>query len=124
MSKKKNSVRSDVPYVVRMQAQKYAEIKHHRDEAARIALQLACIALNDTEGLGIVRISRFAKKLHALIDEYYEDTEVGEVHVQQRLRSMGFVMENGRMFALEDHDGNIVRADRLPPKEQSDEKED
>lgn len=124
MSKKKMAVRSDVPYAVRLQMQKYAEIKQHRDEAARIALQLACIALNDTEGLGIVRISRFAKKLHALIDEYYEDTEVGEVHVQQRLRSMGFVMENGRMFALEDQDGNIVRADRLPPKVQSDEKED
>lgn len=106
--------RSDIPYAARLQMQKHEEIRKHRDEAARIALQLACVALNDTEGLGYSRLSRFAYRLHVLIAEYYQDTQVGEEHLQQRLRSMGFLMEGGRMFALQDGEGNMVRADRIP----------
>lgn len=30
--------------------QRHDNIRDHRDEAARVAMQLACVALNDTEG--------------------------------------------------------------------------
>ena len=45
--------RSDIPYSDRLLMQKYDSIREHRDEAARNALHLACVALNDTEGLGL-----------------------------------------------------------------------
>ena len=102
MSKKKNIMqRSDIPYAERIQLQKRAEIRAHRDEAARIALQVSCVALNDTEGLGYQRLTRFAKRVAELIDEYYEDPEVQDYHLQQRLEQMGFIIENGHMFAAE-----------------------
>lgn len=107
MSKKRE--RSDVPYAVRLQAKKYAETKAQRDDAVMVALQVACVALNDTEGLGYVRLSRFAKRLQELMREFYADREVQEVHLAKRLEQMGFVVENGRMYCLEDLEGKIVK---------------
>lgn len=45
---KSNRVRSDIPYAARLQMQKYQQIADHRNEAAMIALQVACVALNET----------------------------------------------------------------------------
>ena len=110
MAKKKTSImgRSDIPLVQRKQMEKYATIKAHRDEAAMVALQVACIALNDTECFGYMRISRFAKRLQELIAEYYADPEVGAAHVKRRLESMGFIMKDGHMYAAETTDGEVV----------------
>ena len=88
--------------------ERVAQIKHHRDDAARIALQVACVALNDTEGLGYLRLSRFAKRLQQLIREYYEDPEVGAAHLETRLRQMGFLVRDGRMLCAETEQGEIV----------------
>lgn len=57
---KKNKAGSDIPYALRLQMAKVAQVRDHRDDAARVALK---VALNDTEGLGYVRLSRFAKRL-------------------------------------------------------------
>lgn len=100
--------RSDIPYKDRLLMQKHQNIASHRYEAARVALQVACVALNDTEGLGYQRLSRFARRLQELIKEYYEDTEVGEVHLKTRLEQLGFIVENGHMFAVENRGGEIV----------------
>ena len=111
MPKKRNHapVRSDIPYVQRKQMEKYATIKGHRDEAAMIALQVACVALNDTEGLGYVRLSRFARRLKELIDEYYSDPEVGAAHLKTRLEQLGFIVKDGHMFAAENaQTGEVV----------------
>lgn len=111
MAKKKTSImnRSDIPLVQRKQMEKYATIKAHRDEAAAVALQVACVALNDTEGLGYQRLSRFARRLKVLIDEYYSDPEVGAVHLQRRLEQLGFVVRDGRMYAAENAEtGEVV----------------
>ena len=111
MAKKRNNImtRSDIPYLQRMQMEKYATIKGHRDEAAMIALQVACIALNDTEGLGYQRLSRFAKRLKVLIDEYYADPVVGSAHVKTRLEQLGFIVKDGRMYAAENTEtGEVV----------------
>ena len=111
MPKKRNHfpVRSDIPYVQRKQMEKYATIAAHRDEAARIALQVACVALNDTEGLGYQRLSRFARRLKVLIDEYYTDPEVGDAHLKTRLEQLGFLVKDGRMYAVENaQTGEVV----------------
>ena len=111
MPKKRNhsQIRSDIPYVQRKQMEKYATIKAHRDEAAMIALQVACVALNDTEGLGYTRLSRFARRLKVLIDEYYEDQEVGSAHLKTRLEQLGFIVKDGRMYAVENSEtGEVV----------------
>ena len=104
-----NRVRSDIPYAARLQMQKYQQIADHRNEAAMIALQVACVALNETEGLGYARLSRFARKLQELIREYYEDPVVGDVHLKRRLEQLGFIVKNGHMFAVENSEtGEIV----------------
>lgn len=100
-SKNPNRVRSDIPYAQRLQLQKRQQIADHRNEAAMIALQVACVALNDTEGLGYYRIARFAKRLKELIAEYYEDQEVGAAHLKTRLEQMGFIVKDGHMFIAE-----------------------
>ena len=111
MPKKRNRapVRSDIPFVQRKQMEKYATIAAHRNEAASVALQVACVALNDTEGLGYMRLSRFARRLRVLLNEYYEDPEVGAAHLKTRLEQLGFVVRDGHMYAVENSEtGDIV----------------
>ena len=106
--------RSDIPYADRLLIERYQTIAEHRNEAARVALQLACVALNDTEGLGLARLTRFAKELHRLIEEYYSDIEVGHAHLMQRLKQLGFVVKDDRMFVLENGEsGEVVNAKRF-----------
>lgn len=105
---KQKVTRSDIPYVDRLLMQKYQQIADHRNDAARIALQVACVALNDTEGLGYLRLSRFAKRCQELIKEYYDDTEMGSAHLKTRLEQLGFIMKDGKMLVAEDSDGTIV----------------
>lgn len=105
--------RSDIPYKDRLLMQKYHDVAQHRDEAAKIALQVACVALNDTEGLGYTRLSRFAKRLQQLISEYYDDPEVGEVHLKTRLEQLGFLVKDGRMYCVEDASGEIFPVKNL-----------
>lgn len=106
---KKKFQRSDIPYAQRLLMEKRQTIADHRNEAASIALRVACVALNDTEKLGYKRIVRFAKRLQELIAEYYEDMEVGEAHLKTRLEQMGFRIENGRMYAAENCEtGEVV----------------
>ena len=106
---KKNKSRSDIPYALRLQMAKVAQVRDHRYDAARVALKVALVALNDTEGLGYVRLCRFSKRLQELVAEFYEDREVQEVHLDERLKSMGFDIRDGRVFSLEDQDGNFVK---------------
>lgn len=100
-SKKQKFVRSDIPYKDRLLMQKRQNIADHRNEAAMIALQVACVALNDTEGLGYFRLARFAKRLQELIAEYYEDPDVGAAHLKSRLEQLGFIVKDGHMFVAE-----------------------
>ena len=108
--------RSDIPYSDRLLIQKYDNIREHRDEAARNALHLACVALNDTEGLGLKRLSKFAQRLRELIQEFYSDPEVGQVHLEKRLQQLGFRVENGQLFVIEDRQtGELVNANKILP---------
>ena len=112
--KKQKFVRSDIPYKDRLLMQKYQTIAAHRDDAAKIAMQVACVALNDTEGLGYVRLSRFARRLKTLLDDYYDDPEVESEHLAKRLQQLGFIVKDGRMYAAENAEtGEIVDTKKL-----------
>lgn len=104
---------SDIPYKDRLMVNKFANIAEHRDHAALTAMKIATVALNDTEGLGYLRLSRFAKHQHELTEEYYSDPEYMEEKLNQRLTQIGFLIENGRIYCAEDDNGNIVSTKTL-----------
>lgn len=107
--KKNKKERSDIPYAERLRMQKMAEIAFQRDDAAKIAMQVACVALNNTEGLGYFRLARFAREVDKLLNEYYEDPVMGEAHLHRRLEQIGFIIKDGRMTAVENaKTGEIV----------------
>ena len=92
---------------------KFTTIAEHRDHAALIAMKIATVALNDTEGMGYLRLARFAHRQQELTDEYYSDPDYQEEKLNQRLTQMGFKVENGRLFCALDADGNIVPTKNL-----------
>ena len=111
---KSNSVqRSDIPYKDRLMVNQFATIAQHRDHSALVANKLRMIAENDEEGLGYLRLSRIAKRYHNIIEEYYTDPEYYEAKADQRLRQMGFLVEDGRVFCAEDDEDNIVSTSTL-----------
>ena len=102
-----------VPYAVQLQEQKRRLIEDNREDAARTVMKLACVALNDTEGLGLKRLARFAQRTMELVQEYYADAEQGEDQLRRRLESMGFVDCHGSSMKLQvDADGNPVKGAR------------
>jgi hypothetical protein len=106
-------VRSDIPYKDRLLLEKYRTIKEHRDDAARVALKVACVALNNTEGLGYTRLIRFADELERLLDEYYSDPEVQEEHLNERLNQIGFCCEGPHMYGATDQNGKAVKMEKV-----------
>ena len=116
MTKKKKPKfeHSEIPYTERLRMQKQAEIVAHRNEAAAIALQIACVALNNTEGLGYMRLCRFAQETQRLAQEYYADPVIGSAHLQQRLKQLGFIIVDGHIMAAENAEtGQIVPTKKL-----------
>lgn len=100
--------RTDIPYAQRLLMDKFNTIAEHRDHAALLAMKIATVALNDTEGMGYLRLARFAKRQQQLTEEFYSDPEYMEVKLDQRLEQLGFKIVNGRMFGAIDQDGNTV----------------
>lgn len=112
-SKSKGVQRSDIPYKDRLMVHQFANIAQHRDHSALVANKVGMVALNDTEGLGYLRLSRFAKRYHFLNEEYYSDPEYQEAKLDQRLRQLGFLVEDGRVYCAEDDDGEIAPTSTL-----------
>ena len=101
VKKQKHKQRSDIPYSERMLREKEKNIYFHRDDAARVVLMLAMVALNDTEHMGYKRLLRFAQHLMPLVHEYYADRERMHEHVKRRLESIGFVVRGNEVFPKE-----------------------
>lgn len=112
-TKSKGVQRSDIPYKDRLMVNRYANIAQHRDHSALVANKVGMVALNDSEGLGYLRLSRFAKRYHFLNEEYYKDPEYQEAKLDERLKKLGFLVEDGRVFCAEDDEDNIVSTDTL-----------
>lgn len=112
-TKTKGMQRSDIPFKDRLMVNQFANIAQHRDHSALVANKVGMVALNDTEGLGYLRLSRFAKRYHFLNEEYYQDPEYQEAKLDERLKKLGFLVEEGRVFCAEDDEDNIVSTDTL-----------
>ena len=111
MAQKKRSggrVRSDIPYKDRLLMNKFTNVAQHRDHAALTAMKIATVALNDTEGMGYLRLARFAKRQQVLTEEYYTDPDYMEAKLNQRLEQLGFKVVDGRLFGAVDEQGNTV----------------
>lgn len=112
-NKKGSVARSDIPYSVRLQMQKHAEITAHREQAVLTAMKIACVALNDTEGLGYTRLCRFSKRAMELMDEYYDDTELNRERLNRRLESLGFRVDGDHFFgAYDEETGEPIPIDK------------
>ena len=106
-------VRSDIPYRDRLLMDKLATVAEHRDHAALVAMKIATVALNDTEGMGYVRLSRFAMRQMELTREYYQDPDYQEEKLNQRLTQLGFLIKDGKMYGALDENDNIVPTKNL-----------
>lgn len=112
MAKKKNKkrgpARSDIPFVKRMKQDRLETAVAHRDDAHLIELKLALVSLNETEGLGYVRLSRFAKRQQINREKFYDDPEYEREKLDAAVRQLGFLVEEGRLVCAVDEDGKIV----------------
>ena len=117
--KAKSRPRSDIPYVERLRMNKLATIANHRDDAHLTELKIALVSLNETEGLGYVRLSRFAQRQQENRDKFYKDPDYESVKLDQAVRQLGFIVEDGRLICAVDDAGKIVPTKTLQevPKE-------
>lgn len=81
--------RSDIPFAKRMAMQHNNNIVENRNIAAQRIMFCICIALHELEGIGYKRLVRYSLSFKNLIDEVYEDVEVGMAHAKQRLQQHG-----------------------------------
>lgn len=107
-NKKLSRQRSDIPYVERLRINKLANIASHRDDAHLTELKLSLVSLNQSEGLGYVRLSRFAKIQQENREKFYSDPEYESIKLDQAVRQLGFVVEDGRIICAVDESGKIV----------------
>ena len=84
--------RSDIPFAQRMALQHQHEIKASRDHAAKIAMY-------EEEGIGYKRLIRFAQHFKEVLDEFYEDPELGMAHAKRRLEQMGMEI-SGEFYSI------------------------
>ena len=81
--------RSDIPFAQRMAMQHKSDIVVNRNHAAKIIMFCDSIAMYEMEGIAYKRLIRFAQHLKLLIDEFYEDPDVGMAHAKRRFEQMG-----------------------------------
>ena len=80
---------SQIPYAKRLQIRQMCDIKAVRDHSAKITMFCHSIALHELYGIGYKRLVRYSLKFKELIDEYYEDMDVGLYRARHRLESHG-----------------------------------
>ena len=114
--KKQNYERSDIPYKDRLLMNQYTSVADHRDHAARTALKISTVSLNDTEGMGYIRLARFAKRQQALTEFYYTDPVYQEAKLDERMEAIGFEIVNGRILGATDEEGNPVQVKKWRPR--------
>lgn len=81
--------RTDIPYAVRMAMKHQNDIIVNRNHAAKITMYCNSVAMYELEGIGYKRLIRFAQHFKEIIDEFYEDPELGMAHAKRRLAQMG-----------------------------------
>lgn len=89
--------RSDIPFALRMAMKHQNNIVVNRDHAAKIAMFCNCYALHELEGIGYKRLVRLNNRHLEIVNEVYEDVELGMAHLKQRLGQMGIEI-SGELF--------------------------
>ena len=92
--------RSDIPYAQRLAMQQRASINVNREHAARITLYCMSVAMNECEGIGYLRLIRFARRYHRYEDEFYQDIELGMAHAKHRMDAMNMPI-SGEFFQVQ-----------------------
>ena len=112
-TKPKGMQRSDIPYQDRLMVNQFANIAQHRDHSAVVANKIGMVALNDLKGMGYIQLTRWGLLYNSLNEEFYSDPEYQEAKLDERIRKMGFVVENGKVIVAEDENGEIVPTSTL-----------
>lgn len=81
--------RSDIPYARRLQMRQLDAVKYARDYSAKITMFCKCIALHELYGIGYKRLVRYSLTFKELVDEFYEDMDVGMARAVERMKSHG-----------------------------------
>lgn len=82
-------VRSDIPFSQRLAMQRANDIAVGRNHAAKITMFCTSIALHEVKGIGYKRLVRYSLRFKAVVDEFYEDIELGMAHAKHRMEQMG-----------------------------------
>ena len=107
-SKSNGIQRSDIPYKDRLMVGQFANIAQHRDHSAVVANKIGMVALNDLKGMGYIQLTRWGLLYNSLNEEFYTDPEYQEAKLDERIRKMGFVVEDGKVIYTEDENGEII----------------
>ena len=91
--------RSDIPYAQRIAMKRNNDIAVGRDHAAKITMFCNSIALHEVEGIGYKRLVRFSIRFKEVVDEFYEDVEVGMAHARRRMEQMGMPI-SGEFYSV------------------------
>lgn len=113
--------RSDIPYAQRLAMQRVGVIAANREQAAKAALLCASVALYEVKGIGYKRLVRFSLRFKRVIDEFYEDVEVGLAHAKTRLAQIGIeisgvlytVTPDGRTARQLELDNHMLQASQI-----------
>ena len=103
--------RSDIPYAQRIAMQQHTDIVNCRNHAAQITMFCMSIAMYEVEGIGYKRLVRFSLHFKDIVDEFYEDIDVGMAHAKRRMEQMGMPI-SGEFFTVK-QDGATVREQQV-----------
>lgn len=92
--------RSDIPFAQRLTMQHSSNIAANREHSAKIIMFCMSVAMHQTEGVGYKRLVIYSHHFKELIDEFYEDPEVGMVHVTRRMEQIGMPI-SGEIYAVD-----------------------
>lgn len=99
--------RSDIPYSQRLAMKQADNIVANRNHAAKITMFCTSVALNEVEGIGYKRLTKFAIHFKEVLNEFYDDIDVGMAHAKHRMEQMGMPI-SGEFF-FEKLDGSTKR---------------
>lgn len=91
--------RSDIPFAQRMAMQHKSAIVANREHSAQVTMFCVCGALHKIYGVGYKRLVRYTLTFKKLLDEMYDDIEVGMAHAKQRLSQHGIEI-SGELFLV------------------------
>lgn len=92
--------RSDIPYSKRLALRQSNDIIINRDNAARIAMYCMSVAVHRLEGVGYKRLVRFSRRFREVVDEFYDDPEVGMAHAKRRMEQLGMPI-SGEFYSIQ-----------------------